>query len=448
MKKALHRSPPRRTKGPVKFSLPLPLQALAIATILAAPSTQAAEKPRPLMRDFMGLCVHTVQFKPALYAPVTSLVRDYHPVRWDLGDDTSFATQFPRARNGVDWSHVYGSWKEAGYRSHASLMFDDIEPGAWMDVGRDAYSYGKAFGAAHASLLDAAEIGNEPGKYDDATYRTLFEAMARGIREGAPKMRIATCAANLGPSGRYSKSVDALTGLESLYDVITIHNYAEITGWPTWKRSYAEDPKINFLRDIGSVLTWRAEHAPDKEVWLTEFGWDATTKPRPTTGDFAKWEGSTETQQALWTVRGYLVLSATALDRAYLYFFNDDDTPHLHGSSGLTRNFVPKPAFHAVAHLQRTLGGFRFHKAVSEAPEGFVYEYVSDAGERILVVWKPEGTAAAVRVNLDGARIAKAERMPLKAGDAERVEIPVADGQAEIMADEAPIYLWLSPKEG
>ena len=35
-----------------------------------------AEKPRPLMRDFMGLCGHTVQFKPQLYAPVTRLVRE------------------------------------------------------------------------------------------------------------------------------------------------------------------------------------------------------------------------------------------------------------------------------------------------------------------------------------------------------------------------------------
>src|SRR4029434_6575472 len=82
-------------------------------------------------------------------------------------------------------------------------------------------------------------------------------------------LSIATCAANLGPSGRYSKSVDCLAGLESLYDIVNIHNYAEIEGWPTWKRSYAEDPGINFLKGIRHVLTWRNEHAPNKELWLT-----------------------------------------------------------------------------------------------------------------------------------------------------------------------------------
>ena len=394
------------------------------------------------MRDFMGLCGHTVQFKPELYSPVTRLVRDYHPLKWDLGDDTSYATKFPSARNGVDWNQVYGSWAKAGYRAEASLMFDDIAPDDWKDLPRDAFNYGKAFASALGPLVEAAEIGNEPGKYDDATYRTLFEAMARGIRAGDPKMRIATCAANLGKSGSYSKSVDCVAGLESLYDIVNIHNYAEINGWPTWERSYAEDPKIDFLTDIHHVLKWRAEHAPDKEVWLTEFGWDATTKSNLTTGDFVKWKGSTETQQALWTVRGFMVLAASGLDRAYLYFFNDDDTPHLHGSSGLTRNFVPKPAFYAVAHLQKTLGDYRFTRAIRETEGGFVYEFTSEAKERIWVVWKPAAPAAELTLPLERADIVKVERTPLFAGNAEG-ELTVINDRAEMTASETPLFLWL-----
>ncbi len=417
---------------------------LAVVAFLCAPDLRAAEKPRPLMRDFIGLCGHTVQFKPELYAPVTRLVRDYHPMKWDFGDDTSYAPKFPLARNNVDWSKVYGSWQKAGYRAHASLMFDDLAPGDWKDLPRDAFAYGRAFGSAFNPLLEAVEIGNEPGKYDDATYRKLFEAMARGLRETAPKMRIATCAANLGKSGSYSKSVDCIAGLESLYDIVNIHNYAEITGWPTWERSYAEDPKIDFLKNIHHVLTWRAEHAPDKEVWLTEFGWDATTKPNLTTGDFVKWKGSTETQQALWTVRAFIVLAALGVDRAYLYFFNDDDTPHLHASSGLTRNFVPKPAFYAVAHLQKTLGDYRFARAIREGEEGFVYEFTSDEKARVWVVWKPSAPSAKMMLPLDGADIVKAEHTPLIAGDAERIEIAVANDRGEIEAGEAPVYLWLS----
>ena len=415
-------------------------------------TSRAEDKPRPLMRDFMGLCGHTVQFKPDLYAPVTRLVRDYHPLQWDFGDDTSYPTKFPMARNKVDWSQVYGSWVRAGYRAEASLLFDDIKPDSWKDIPRDAFNYGKAFATAFGPsaatpLLEAAEIGNEPGKYDDSTYRKLFEAMARGIREGDSKMRIATCAANLGPSGSYSKSVDLFTGLESLYDVVNIHVYAEIEPWPTWRRGPPEDPPTKFVENIGHVLKWRAEHAPTKELWLTEFGWDATTKPRPTTGDFAKWEGSTETQQAQWTVRGYMVLAALGVDRAYLYFFNDDDTPHLHGSSGLTRNFVPKPAFHAVAWLQRSLGDYRFARVIREdASDSYAYEFTNgaDSTKRVLAVWKVNAPSQETTLPIGQAKIAKAERMPLSAAAPESVKVNVSpSGDATLEAGELPIFMWL-----
>jgi len=35
-------------------------------------------------------------------------------------------------------------------------------------------------------------------------------------------------------------------------------------------------------------------------------------------------------------------------------FFNDKDEPQLHGASGITRNFKPKPSFHAIAIMKRT----------------------------------------------------------------------------------------------
>jgi hypothetical protein len=33
-------------------------------------------------------------------------------------------------------------------------------------------------------------------------------------------------------------------------------------------------------------------HEMVKEVWVTEFGWDASTKTPAKTGDFAKWDGN------------------------------------------------------------------------------------------------------------------------------------------------------------
>src|SRR5690606_25377889 len=99
---------------------------------------------------------------------------------------------------------------------------------------------------------------------------------------------------------------------------------------------------------------------------------------------------------------------------------------------------------HAVAHLQQALGNFRFTKAHAEGPDGFVFEYSSDDGQRVLVAWKPELPEATLKVPLQGARIAKAERTPLKAGAPEELEVQVVDGHAMVPASETPVFLWVS----
>lgn len=417
-----------------------------LASCILLTIAHAAE--RPLMRDFIGLNVHTVQFKPALYAPVSKVLRNYHPLKWDVGDDTSAKLDFPFAKNRVNWETLYGGWQKAGYKTHASILFDDIEQKEWKNIETDARKYGEAFAESFGGMLDAAEIGNEPGKYDDETYRRLFVAMAQGMRAGNPRMRIATCAANLGKSGRYSKSMDLFTGNEELWDIINIHTYAEAEPWPTWRRSFPEDPATKWIENIGHVVKWRDEHAKTKELWVTEFGYDAGTKPPPATGDFSKWASSTEEQQAMWTVRSFLLLPRLGVNRAHLYFFNDSDEPKLHASSGITRNFVPKPVFFSLAWLQRSLGEYRFSRVDREIPPGECYSYEftngGDAKKRILAVWLASGQNRKVRLYTDTAKAIRAERMPLTPGDAEAVVINrEIEGYIAVEAGERPILIWL-----
>ena len=66
----------------------------------------------------------------------------------------------------------------------------------------------------------------------------------------------------------------------------------------------------------------------------------------------------TDEQQAQWLVRSFLLFSAMDVDRAYLFFHNDEDQASLHAASGLTCHFQPKPAFYGVAHLFATLGDY------------------------------------------------------------------------------------------
>ncbi|MDA1192132.1 MAG: hypothetical protein O3A46_10685 [Candidatus Poribacteria bacterium] len=420
----------------------------ALLAISAFSSTSFAEKPP--IRDFMGICGHTVQFKPELYAPICRLVRDYHPIGWDFGDETDYATDFPWARNRVNWETVYGSWKEYGFTVDASLMFHNLNPDDWVDLERDARAYGKAFATAFGPsgerpLVTSAEIGNEPGHYDDASYRRLFEAMASGLREGDSSLLVATCAVTVGESHRYAKSVEVFDGLESLYDALTIHVYAQVEGWPTWRRSYPEDPSIDYLQTVQATIDWRDAHVPDKPVWITEFGWDSSTQPAPFDGTFAKWVDVSDAQQAQYLVRSFLAFSKMDVDRAYIYFFNDEDAPHVHGSSGLTRHFEPKPSYHAVAHLYGTLGDYRFVRAVEErVGDLYVYEFESVASpdERVWAIWSPtgEGKSSRVRLNVAGARDLDVTKMPLSSAPS-FADREMRGATMALTVDESPVYV-------
>lgn len=416
----------------------------------------AAEPPpvRPVLGEFMGVNGHTVQFKPELYSKVCRQVRDYHSFEWDMGQDTDFIPRFPEARNRVNWDVVYGSWQQAGFQNDVCIMFNNTPPDSWKDLPKDARAYGfafaRAFGPSSANkLVSSMEIGNEPGKYSDEKYRALFTAMATGAREGDPRLKILTCNMTTGKSGDYEKSVSCVVGLEPLYDVLNTHTYAMADGWPTWRRTYPEDPKVGFLKSVESLIAWRNANAKGKEIWVTEFGWDASTKPKLTTGDAAKWEGNvSDEKQAQYLVRSFLVFSAMDVQRAYLYFFNDSNEPSFHASSGITRNFEPKPSFHAVGHLYRSLGDYRFHRAVMKQ-EGQVYAYEfihrANSRERVLVAWSPTGSDRTTEVNLPLgiARVVRAEKMPLAAGETPRIDVVPVAKMIQITLTESPIYLWI-----
>src|SRR6185437_12385231 len=134
--------------------MPLPLSfragvlaglSLCITCLWVGEFRAGAAEPAPLMRDFIGINGHTIAFKPELYRPVCGLVRDYHPVDWDLGNDSAELPGFPFAKNGVDWKQVYGSWRTNGWNTDVCLMFETVKLADWENLEADARAYGRAF---------------------------------------------------------------------------------------------------------------------------------------------------------------------------------------------------------------------------------------------------------------------------------------------------------------
>ncbi len=395
------------------------LGALVLGVALAAalparPAEPAA--PKPLFKDFMGINGHFT-FKPDLYRQVARLVRNYHNVNWDVRQPGDTLT-LPVCVNQVNWqTHVYGPWHRAGWETDICLQFTGFQPGTpdyqrfWTNREAWCFDYGKAvataFGpSAKEPLCTSIEIGNEPGsKFDPAIFRLIFENLARGIRAGDPKVRILTPAVQARTGDDYIQDVRGLYAdpeLLPLYDVINLHTYSVIDrknlAESPWNRSYPEDPLIAYLKIVDEAIAWRDQRAPGKEIWVTEFGYDACTPEamarRTEWALKLDWQGATDLQQAQYLVRSFLAFAERDVARAYIYYYDDDDSPSFHGSSGLTRKFVPKPSFWAVKQLYETLGECRFRRVVQHLPgELAVQEYArGDHPQQLIwVVWSPTG---------------------------------------------------------
>ncbi len=404
----------------------------------------------PLFRDFVGLCGHTVAFKPELYKPVCGWVRDYHPADWDLAKETSVLPEWPFAKNRVSWEKVYGAWREHGLRITVCLNIDELGK-VWSDPVKDAEAYGKSF-AQHFGpggkwpFVEVVEIGNEPGLYEDAAFKTVFEAMARGIRAGNPQLKIATCNLEVGKSDRYWKGTALFQDMGASYDVLRIHRYAIQDQWPTWRRTYPENPTVPYLSRVQELLDWRDKHAVGKPVWVSEFGWDASSQAAPKEGDAAKFIDSADEEQAMYLVRSFFLFAGMGVEKAFVFFFNDEDKYSFHAASGLTRNYQPKPAYHAVAWMFRHLRDYRFSRILrASLTDGYVYEFVPEAkGDPvILAVWRATGEAG-VSLPEGIGKVERAERMPEAAG--ENATVLGSGEKGPWIVGGRPLLLWTQPR--
>ena len=371
---------------------------------------------KPLFRDFMGINGH-LRFKPELYRQVCRLARNYHSIDWDV-DKVGDSMTIPVTANHINWqTDVYGPWKLNGFETDICLLFGKFGEGdpnlkaGWKGKEQWMYDYGKKmatfYGPSGAEQLATSfEIGNEPGgKVDHELFRTIFKQMAGGIRAGDPKALILTPYVQAGASSDYAQGLNTLYAdkdILPLYDVINLHTYAEVpksfTSENVWNCSYPEDPSIIYLKVVDQAIEWRNRYAAGKKVWVTEFGYDACTpeamKHRKDWALKLNWQGATDLQQAQYLVRSFLVFATRDVDRAYLYFFDDNDEAYFHGCSGLTRHFQPKMSFWAVKQLYETLGNYRLHRMVkSEVGHLYVYEFEQgdNKNNKIWVAWSPTG---------------------------------------------------------
>ncbi len=270
---------------------------LLVALMLSLSVGSVAVADKPLMKDFMGINGH-FHFKGEKYAPTCRLVRNYHNLNWDVrkpGDRITFLV----CVNKVNWkTNDYGGWKKHGFETTLCAQLGSFSETnkaykeLWRGKERWCFDYGRAmanyFGpSGKEKLITSIEIDNKPGNdFDDARYQSIFRSMALGIRAGDP----VTCATHAREADKYSKDLRKTfqdPSMVKLFDVINVHSYAQVDrnkGKSPWTRTYPEGEDTPYLTVVEETVQWRNQHAPGKEIWLTEFDPSCSSRPWGSTG--------------------------------------------------------------------------------------------------------------------------------------------------------------------
>jgi hypothetical protein len=174
-------------------------------------------------------------------------------------------------------------------------------------------------------------------------------------------------------------------------DVINVHFYCSTGAYGTGISPEA----ANMKTELKNIVDYSHANLPNKEVWLTEFGWDTNT--------YSPFAAPSFEVQGQWTIRGYLAAFAAGVDRTAVYMLRDVSTlPTGWDTSGLTGlkadGYPKKPSWYYVSTMKNRLTGMKY---VGEQTSGnfnvTIYKFKSTTGNNgAYVAWCPTSNGTTV----------------------------------------------------
>lgn len=217
-----------------------------------------------------------------------------------------------------------------------------------------------------------------------------------GVKNADPKMKFVMAGLAF-PEIEYLKALKLWSDLHRdgsfPADVINLHHYSNNAGGQSGQSTCGISPEDDHLREkMTALVQFRDTHYPEKEIWLSEFGYDTHASSPQRSPAIGKTPA--EEVQAWWLMRSYLALAAAGIDRAQMFMLRDVDAslPGKFNSSGLTgsakEGHPPKPAWHRITTMRRTLTGTRFEKEIPSGRDD-VLIYRFKGKQTVDVLWCP-----------------------------------------------------------
>lgn len=179
-------------------------------------------------------------------------------------------------------------------------------------------------------------------------------------------------------------------------DVLNLHHYSSTGN----EQGFAPNgtgisPEADGLMEkMRKIADWRDANLPDRELWLTEFGYD--TNPASPLDAVALGSLNPEQVQAAWLVRTYLALAAARVDRAPMFMLRDVESKSggvfaTCGLVGEKGNWKPKPSWFHLSALRTHLKGMRFGAEIATGRKDVrVYRFDAVRGKgTAYAVWCP-----------------------------------------------------------
>jgi len=337
----------------------------------------------------------------------------------------------------------------------------------WLELGNEpdgswngVHNYYSAY--QYAALLSAGYDGH----CSTLISSVLEDGYHFGVKNADPNMGVAMAGiaaadCNYVNAINYWMKANRQDGRVA-YDAFNGHHYMakqiELDGN---KFTVGISPEEGNLKGVMShFVDLRDKYYSDKEVWITEFGWDTNQSYATETSAHAYANYTGRQVQAMWLTRAYLLLSSCGVDKATMYMCEDagidSEVSGKYGTCGVigyerdangNTVEVKKDSYYYMYTLKNTLGDYRFNREITAYDENvMIYEYVSDSGKTAYAVWckTSDGTISEdylLKVDTETATVTLVEAVY---GDEDGVKSTLTSdniGYVSIDVTENPVYI-------
>jgi len=239
---------------------------------------------------------------------------------------------------------------------------------------------------------------------------------------------------------------------ELALDAFNVHTYCKkLISYNGYQVYVGVCPEIGEItKYVKQLCDWRDKYYPDKEVWLTEFGWDTNTSYATENACHPYANFTAREIQAMWLVRAYFMFAEAGVDRAAMYMAQDlgDEATSTgkYGTSGVISSSGEfKDSYYYIYTLRNKMGDMHFAEVIDSGNENvWIYRFENDNGKSCYALWCPTMDNIKVdgyKLNIDGSTATLTEFANLQI-EGISSDLTVTNGSVTVNVSERPILVF------